>query len=76
LDIVNRATGKVDVDVFVRCEGTIFLFTPITRRAKEWIDENVQPDARWLGNALTVEWRYAGEARSGNTRRGIGSFVR
>jgi hypothetical protein len=45
----------------VCCQGAVFLFTPITLRAKEWIDENVQPEAQWFGNALAVEWRYAGE---------------
>jgi hypothetical protein len=41
-DIVN----KVYPDVRVRDEGTIFLFTPITPRAKEWIYANIQPNAQ------------------------------
>ena len=52
---------RVLPDVFVRCEGTIFLFEPLTIAAKQWIDENVQPDTQWFGNALAVEWRYAAE---------------
>ena len=48
-------------DVFVSCEGSIFLFTPLTVAAKQWIDENVQPDAQWFGNALAVEWRFTAE---------------
>jgi squalene cyclase len=31
----------------------------LTSRGKEWIDENVQPDAQWFGNTLVVEHRYA-----------------
>lgn len=58
-DIVNRVTGKVDVGVLVRNEGSIYLFQPLTPRAKEWIAKNVQPDAQWFGNALVVEHRYA-----------------
>jgi len=46
-------------DVLVHNEGTIFLFNPLTARAKEWIDDNVQPDAQWFGHALVVEHRYA-----------------
>jgi hypothetical protein len=46
-------------DVLVRNEGTIFIFCPLTAAAKEWIDENVQPDAQWFGNSLIVEHRFA-----------------
>jgi hypothetical protein len=46
-------------DVLVRNEGTIFLFYPLTPQAKEWIDEHVQSDTQWFGDALVVEHRYA-----------------
>ena len=55
----SEIVNKVYPDVRIRNEGTIFLFTPVTPRAKRWIDENVQPDAQWFSNALVVEWRYA-----------------
>ena len=45
-------------DILVRNEGTVFVFCPLTRRAKQWIDEHVQ-DALWFGNVLVVEHRYA-----------------
>jgi hypothetical protein len=48
-----------DIDVHVRNEGAIFLFTPITPRAKQWIAANVQSEAQWFGQALVVEHRYA-----------------
>jgi hypothetical protein len=50
---------KVTPDVLVHNEGTVFLFNPLTARAKEWIDDNVQPDAQWFGTTLVVEHRYA-----------------
>ena len=56
-DVVNKALR--DPDVIVRNEGSIFLFQPVTSRARAWIAENVQPDAQWLGDALVVEHRYA-----------------
>jgi hypothetical protein len=40
---------QVTPDVLVHNEGTVFLFNPLTARAKEWIEENVQADARWFG---------------------------
>jgi len=46
-------------DILVNNEGTLFVFCPLTSRAKEWIDERVQPDATWFGNALVVEHRFA-----------------
>ena len=48
-------------DVYVSCEGSIFLFTPLTPAAEQWISEHVQADAKWFGSALVVEWIYAAE---------------
>jgi hypothetical protein len=55
----SDVASELLADVFVRYEGTIFLFEPLTVAAKQWIDENVQPNAQWFGNALVVEHRYA-----------------
>ena len=49
----------VTPDVLVSNEGTVFLFNPLTARAKEWMVYNVQPDAPWFGTTLVVEHRYA-----------------
>ena len=46
-------------DVLVQNEGSIFLFRPLTPKAKAWITEHIQPDAQWFGDALVVEHRYA-----------------
>ena len=48
----------VTPDVLVHSEGTVFLFNPLTPRAKEWIDQNVQEDAQWFGTTLVVEHGY------------------
>jgi len=58
-DIVNKVLRYPDV--LVRNEGSIFLFQPVTSRAKTWIAEHVQPDTQWFGDALVVEHRYAVE---------------
>lgn len=49
------------VDVLVEDNGTLFIFSPLTGRAKQWIEENVsqegyQPD---FPTRLIVEHRYA-----------------
>ena len=58
-------------DVLVHNEGTVFLFNPLTSRAKEWIDENVQPDAQWFGTSLVVEHRYAWGLAQGMKQNGL-----
>jgi len=47
------------------------LFEPLTVAAKQWIAENVQPDAQWFGNALAVEWRYAAELAAAMREAGL-----
>jgi hypothetical protein len=51
--------SSVTPDVLVHNEGTVFVFCPLTAEAKEWINEHVQSDALWFGNALVVEHRFA-----------------
>ena len=47
-------------DVLVANEGTVFLFNPLTAKARQWINEHVQAeDYQWLGTTLVVEHRYA-----------------
>lgn len=55
----SEIVNKILPDVLIRNEGSVFLFRPITPAAKQWIDENVQPNAQWFANALVVEHRYA-----------------
>jgi len=62
---------KLPPDIVVRCEGAIFLFEPLTVAAKQWIDENVQADARWFGNALVVEHRYAADLAAAMREHGL-----
>ena len=57
-------------DVLVYSEGTLFLFCPLTARAKGWIDEHVQ-DGHWFGAALVVEHRYAVDLVQGMKDAGL-----
>ena len=48
------------VDVLVYNEGTIWLFNPLSERAKEWVTEHVAAEPwQWRSHALAVEHRYA-----------------
>ena len=51
---------QVTPDVLVENAGIVFTFCPLTDRAKEWIDQNVETESwQWFGHALVVEHRYA-----------------
>jgi hypothetical protein len=46
-------------DFCVANHGTIFLLTPHTRGAREWLAEHIPDDAQWWGNGtLVVEHRF------------------
>jgi hypothetical protein len=48
----------------------LYLFTPITEHAREWIEENVCEAELWCG-ALVVEHRYAADLAAGMTDDGL-----
>lgn len=52
-------------DVFVRNEGSIFLLTPMTDAAREWIGEHIPEDAQYMGRSLVVEHRYVEDIVAG-----------
>jgi hypothetical protein len=57
-------------DVEVMNEGTIFLFTPLTQEAKDWIESHVE-DPMYYGNSLVVEHRYALDLAEGMVNDGL-----
>ena len=47
-------------DLVITNEGPVFIFQPLTDKAREWLEEAVESDPyQWLGNSLAVEHRYA-----------------
>lgn len=58
-------------DIRIEDNGSISLVRPLTRKAKDWIDENVQDDAQWFGRALVVEPRYLPFLVSGMVEEGL-----
>jgi hypothetical protein len=79
---VNRKTARrwIDAhiaekanqpDVFVRNEGSIFLLTPMSDAAREWIGEHIPEDAQYMGRALVVEHRYVEDIVAGMQSDGL-----
>lgn len=54
------AEVRQSVDVLVCDEGTLWLFNPLSERAKAWVAEHVPVESwQWLCDSLAVEHRYA-----------------
>jgi len=53
------------IDVHVRNCGSIFLLTPLTEAARQWIKEHIPEDATWFGASLVVEHRYVEDILNG-----------
>jgi len=59
-------------DVTVRDEGSVFLFTPLTKPGKKWFSENVHTEAwQWLGPSLGVDTRFADDLLCGMESDGL-----
>ena len=54
----SSPTEKPVFDFAVRDEGTIWLFTPQTAAAFDFLSEHIQEDAQYFGDSLAVEHRY------------------
>lgn len=71
LRVQGRPVPNNTPDVTVHNEGTLFLFRPLTDKAKAWIAAHVQPEALWFGDALVVEHRYAADLAQGMRDDGL-----
>lgn len=58
-------------DATVENHGTLCLVRPMTEAARDWLRDNVQEGAQYLGRALAVEPRYIGELVDGMTAAGL-----
>lgn len=55
---IPQSLPAVKPDFALQNEGTIYLLTPLTDSAKEWVTEHLPEDAQWFGNGVVIEWRY------------------
>jgi hypothetical protein len=55
-----ETTKQVQPDVLVANDFSVFVFTPMTARAKDWFDEHVESEPwQWFGASIVVETRFA-----------------
>lgn len=60
------------VDVEVSGGGTVYLFTPLTQVAKDWVEEHVQVAGyQQFGPGFAVDHRYAGPLADGMEAAGL-----
>jgi hypothetical protein len=51
---------RKQTNFLVTDEGTVVLITPVSDKARQWVDENLSIEAwAWLGDSFGVEHRYA-----------------
>lgn len=68
---VSLAAPYGGPDFSVRNEGSIFLLTPNTPSAREWITAHIPDDAQILGIAVVVEHRYIADIVAGIQSDGL-----
>lgn len=54
----NSSTEQPVFDFVVSDQGTIWLFTPLTSAASQFLSEHIQNDAQYFGPSLAVEHRF------------------
>ena len=48
-------------DVLVRNCGTVWQLSPLSQKASDWFDYNVESESwQWMGSSLVVDWRFVG----------------
>ncbi len=64
------SSSKIDVKVV--WHGSVASLEPMTKAAKQWMDENLRVEGwQWLGNMLCIEPRYADEIAGGMQAAGL-----
>ena len=59
-------------DLLVRNCGSIWQFFPLSQKASDWIDENVETESwQWVGNSRVVDWRFGGPLLDGARAAGL-----
>ena len=75
MNTVNETRQEVQavrrIDFAVRDEGTIWLFTPLTPAALQFLSEHIQDDAQYFGDSLIVEHRYVEDLLLGLSEHGL-----
>ena len=67
----SSPTEKSTFDFAVCDEGTIWLFTPLSPAAFDFLSEHIQPGAQYLGPSLAVEHRFVYDLLIGLREHGL-----
>jgi hypothetical protein len=60
------------LDITVDDHGSIFMFTPISKLAREWVEEHLRLEGwQWLGASFAVEHRFARSLAEGMAEDGL-----
>ncbi len=62
---------KPVVDFYLGGGGSVYLLTPNTVAACEWLDDHIQDDAQFHGYSLAVEHRYIDDVVRGIQADGL-----
>ena len=58
-------------DIVIENHGSIFIFRPVTRRARTWVNENVSDDRQEFAGGIVVEHRYIAQLADGAAADGL-----
>lgn len=59
------------MDFTISGGGTVYLLTPVSDAACEWVEDHLAPDRQYLGEGIAVEHRYIRDIIEGARRDGL-----
>ena len=64
--------GTVNVDAVYRPQGTVDLIEGVSKAGTDWLKKNTRTEPwQWVGNAIAVDPRYAGDVVAGMREAGL-----
>ena len=67
----SKTGGEKMIDFTLYDGGSVFLLTPRSDEAKDWVKENLPDDVLILGQGIAVENRYIRDIMDGLTSEGL-----
>ena len=69
---VKEISTKTDADVRVRNEGNIWMVEPVSKEAKDWVNQNVNLEGwQWLGRSFAVDQHMIEDLMNGMEHEGL-----
>jgi len=69
--VVFRHTSNMENDFTLTGHGSVYLLTPNTEAATEWLNDNLAGDLLRLGNSVAVEHRFVDHVMDGIESDGL-----